>query len=273
MLELFWCQLRKHWHKSLSASSYIVWGWYVSLLVNETILCTLYARIIIVSIDTVIRVQGLVKEYGSGDNIVRAIDRANLEIQSGEFLMITGRNGSGKSTLMHLMALLDDFSEGEITLFGNKVSGLKPIAKSKLRLKEVGYIFQEYALIQELTTLENVMLPALMLGSIKQAKEKAHKLLDKVDLGHKENRLPSQLSGGEQQRVAIARALINEPKIIFADEPTANLDSFASKDVLEIFRKLNKDDGITLIMVTHEPEELTYATRTISLKDGKIYEK
>ncbi len=222
---------------------------------------------------SVITVQDLVKDYGSGDNITRAINHANLEVKSGEFLMITGRNGSGKSTLMHLMALLDDFNEGEITLFGNKAAALNPKDKSKLRLKELGYIFQEYALIQELTALENVMLPSLMLGSYGHAKKKAHKLLEKVNLGHKENRLPSQLSGGEQQRVAVARALINDPKIIFADEPTANLDSFASKDVLDIFKKLNKEDGITIIMVTHEPEELVYATRTVSLKDGKIDKK
>lgn len=224
------------------------------------------------SSNSVISVSDLVKTYGSGDNRTIAINHANLEVYTGEFLMVTGRNGSGKSTLMHLSALLDDFDSGEITLFGNKASNLKTKDRSLFRLKELGYIFQEYALIQELTALENVMLPALMLGSYKSAKLKAHKLLKKVNLDKKENRLPAQLSGGEQQRVAIARSLINNPKIIFADEPTANLDSYASKDVLDIFKILNKKDGITIVMVTHEPEELVYASRVVNVKDGKIYE-
>jgi putative ABC transport system ATP-binding protein len=138
------------------------------------------------------------------------------------------------------------------------------------RLNRLGYIFQEYALIAELTALENVMLPAMMLESYKNAKKRAKGMLTKIGLDHKYNRLPSQLSGGEQQKVAIARALINHPKIIFADEPTANLDSTASVDVLEIFKSLNEKEGITIVMITHEPEELVYANRIIQLSDGKI---
>jgi len=220
-----------------------------------------------------VSINKLVKEYESSGNVTRAINGVSLVISFGEFLMVTGRNGSGKSTLMHLMALLDDPTSGEIIINGQRASDLKEKEKFRLRLKELGYIFQEYALIQELTAIENVMLPAMMLTSHKNAKKKAEALLKKVNLENKMNRLPTQLSGGEQQRVAVARSLINDPKIIFADEPTANLDSFASKDVLEIFKKLNREDGITIVMVTHEPEELAYATRVINLRDGKLNEK
>lgn len=134
----------------------------------------------------------------------------------------------------------------------------------------MGYVFQEYALISELSVLENVMLPAMMVGTSKEAMKRAVSLLSKVDLKNKEKRLPSELSGGEQQRVAIARALVNEPKIIFADEPTANLDTVASKKVLEIFKNLNEKDGITIVMITHEEEELVYASRKILLSDGRM---
>jgi len=222
---------------------------------------------------TVICAKAIVKDYEIGGNTNRALNGVNLKISKGEFLMITGRNGSGKSTLLHLMALLDDLTSGNVVISEEQVSNLSERDKSKLRLSELGYIFQEYALIQELTALENVMLPSMMSNSKKIARRKAEELLKKVDLYHKENRLPTQLSGGEQQRVAIARSLVNNPKIIFADEPTANLDSVASKEVLELFKKLNQEDGMTIIMVTHEPEELAYATRVVNMKDGKLHEK
>lgn len=218
-------------------------------------------------------IKNLYKDYKSGDNLVPAIKGVSLNIRYGEFLMITGRNGSGKSTFMHISALLDDPTSGEIYINNQDVSTLKEKDKIKLRLSSLGYIFQEYALIQDLTAIENVMLPALMLNNFKDAKKMATKLLKKVDLDHKMNRLPPELSGGEQQRVAIARSLINNPKIIFADEPTANLDSVASKDVLDIFKKLNQTDNITIIMVTHEEDELVYASRIVNLKDGVLHEK
>ncbi len=220
-----------------------------------------------------VSIKNLVKDYGAGDNVTRAVNSVSLDISPGEFLMITGRNGSGKSTLMHIMALLDEPTKGEIFINGKDLSHVKASAKSKLRLRELGYIFQEYALIAELTALENVMLPAMMLAGRKAARQKAQELLKKVNLEKKQKRLPTQLSGGEQQRVAVARSLINDPKIIFADEPTANLDSIASVEVLEIFKKLNRDEGITIVMVTHEPEELAYASRVINLSDGKLNEK
>ncbi len=218
-------------------------------------------------------INSIKKSYKSGGNITHAVNNISLEIPFGEFLMITGRNGSGKSTLMHLMALLDNLNSGEIFINGEKVSDLHESQKMKLRLESLGYIFQEYALIQELTALENVMLPALMINKFSVAKKQAVSLLKKVDLKDKMKRLPSQLSGGEQQRVAIARSLVNNPKIIFADEPTANLDSVASKHILDIFKKLNNQDNITIAMVTHEPEEYIYASRIINLRDGKLNEK
>ncbi len=221
----------------------------------------------------VVSIKNLIKDYGSGENVTRAIKGISLDIEPGEFLMITGRNGSGKSTLMHIMALLDNPTSGEIIINGKELSHSKEKTKSELRLRELGYIFQEYALIAELSALENVMLPAMMLMRRKAARQKAETLLKKVNLEKKQKRLPTQLSGGEQQRVAVARSLINNPSIIFADEPTANLDSIASIDVLEIFKKLNKDDGITIVMVTHEPEELAYASRVINIKDGKLNEE
>lgn len=220
--------------------------------------------------DIVIKAENITRIYESGGLKVKALDNVSLEIKRGEFLIITGRNGSGKSTLLHQLALLDVPNSGEIYIDGQKTIHLSEQKRMEFRLNELGYIFQEYALIAELTALENVMLPAMMMTTNKIARAKATEILDKVGLRDKMKRLPSQLSGGEQQRVAIARALINHPKIIFADEPTANLDTIASHDVLEIFKKLNETEKITIIMITHEPEELVYASRTIKLSDGKL---
>lgn len=220
--------------------------------------------------ESIIKVENLVKIYHSGGSDVKALDDVSVEVAAGEFLMITGRNGSGKSTLLHHMALLDFPNSGEVIVRGRKTSHLSEKKRSELRLCQLGYIFQEYALISELSALENVMLPAMMVGTFKEAMKRAVSLLNKVDLNNKEKRLPSELSGGEQQRVAIARALVNEPKIIFADEPTANLDTVASKKVLDIFKNLNEKDGITIVMITHEEEELVYASRKIQLSDGRL---
>ena len=220
--------------------------------------------------DPIISVKGLTKIYQSPAGDTTALNNVSLTIQPGEFLMITGRNGSGKSTLLHQLALLDDYDKGEIIIDGQKTSHLSEKKRIVLRLRQLGYIFQEYALISELSALENVMLPAMMLGSNKEAKEKALMVLASVGLAKKHHRLPAELSGGEQQRVAIARSLVNNPKIIFADEPTANLDTISSKEVLEIFKDLNQKDKITIVMVTHEPEELIYASRQLKLVDGRV---
>ena len=217
----------------------------------------------------IIKTDSITRIYGSGSSRFKALNKLSFDIFSGEFLMITGRNGSGKSTLLHQLGLLDKPDEGEVCIEGQNTVDLSEKKRMDFRLKRLGYIFQEYALIAELSALENVMLPAMMLESKKVAKRRAIELLTRIGLKEKYNRLPAHLSGGEQQRVAIARALINRPKIIFADEPTANLDSVASKDVLEIFKNLNKD-GITIVMITHEPEELVYASRIVKLSDGRL---
>jgi len=217
-----------------------------------------------------IQARNISKTYYAGTKKFKALNEVSIEVRSGEFVMITGRNGSGKSTLLHQLALLDSPDVGEIRIQGEITSHLPESRRMGLRLSRLGYIFQEYALIAELTALENVMLPAMMLGSSGLAKRKATDLLNKVGLEQKFSRLPSQLSGGEQQKVAIARALVNDPKIIFADEPTANLDTVASKDILSIFKFLNEKEGITILMVTHEPEELSYASRKINLVDGRV---
>lgn len=219
---------------------------------------------------SIVAVEGLTKIYRSPAGDTTALDNVSLTIQTGEFLMITGRNGSGKSTLLHQLALLDNYDKGEITIDGQKTSHLPEKKRIDLRLRQLGYIFQEYALISELSALENVMLPAMMIDSNKEAKTKALQVLQSVGLAKKHHRLPAELSGGEQQRVAIARSLINNPKIIFADEPTANLDTVSSKEVLEIFKTLNQEHGITIVMVTHEPEELAYASRQLKLADRRI---
>ncbi|MFA5069889.1 MAG: ABC transporter ATP-binding protein [Patescibacteria group bacterium] len=220
--------------------------------------------------DPIIKVKNLFKTYKLGEVRVPALSGVSLEINEGDFLIITGRNGSGKSTLLRQLALVDRPNEGEIYIGGKEVAKMSTKERRAMRLNKLGYIFQEYALIPELTALENVMIPAMMLQSSKECRGRAKELLDKVGLGHRFDNLPSQLSGGEQQKVAIARALVNDPEVLFADEPTANLDTVAAKEVLGIFKHLNEHDKHTIIMVTHETEEEVYANRLIKLADGKI---
>jgi putative ABC transport system ATP-binding protein len=217
-----------------------------------------------------IAIQNITKIYDLGEVKVHALNGVSLTINKGDFLIITGRNGSGKSTLLHQLGLLDQPNSGKISLNDKEVTAMPEKARSNLRLRHLGYIFQEYALIAELTALENVMLPARMIQPPKSCKQRAKDLLAKVGLEKKVNNLPRQLSGGEQQKVAIARALINDPTVIFADEPTANLDTIAAGDVLAIFQRLNKHEKHTVVMITHEQEETKYANRLIKLQDGKI---
>jgi putative ABC transport system ATP-binding protein len=219
---------------------------------------------------TLIKVNNIFKTYKLGEIRVPALNGVSLEINKGDFLIITGRNGSGKSTLLRQLALVDRPDSGEIYLKDKEVTKMHSTDRRNLRLTKLGYIFQEYALIAELNAMENVMLPAMMLEPIKKCKPRAELLLKKMGLENKMNNLPSQLSGGEQQKVAIARSLINNPEVLFADEPTANLDTFAAKDVLQIFKKLNQDEKHTIVMVTHEKEEEVFANRLIKLEDGKI---
>ncbi len=217
-----------------------------------------------------IQVNDLEKTYTLGEIQVKALRGLSLTIAYGDFLVITGRNGSGKSTLLHQLGLLDYPDAGEIFFDGQEVTRMPEKRRTELRLRNIGYIFQEFALIPELTALENVMLPAMMIGATGSGRKRAEELLAQVDLESNLDHLPSQLSGGEQQKVAIARALINDPMIIIADEPTANLDSVAAADVISVFQSLNRESDHTIVMVTHEPEETAAGNRVMTIADGLI---
>ncbi|MCK5211433.1 ABC transporter ATP-binding protein [Candidatus Parcubacteria bacterium] len=218
----------------------------------------------------IIKIKNLKRVY-EGRVPTQALKGVDIEIEKGEFVAIMGRSGSGKSTLLHQLGLLDDPTFGEIIIDGVDVLGLTSRQQTHFRLTKLGYVFQEYALLPELTALESVYLP-LMKQGIKKVEyiKRATDVLAKVGLEERLHHLPRELSGGEQQRVAIARAIVNNPKILFADEPCANLDSESSETVLKLFQKLNKELGQTIVMVTHEPEDKKYVERVISLKDGLI---
>ena len=217
-----------------------------------------------------IKVKNIKKIY-PGKVPTYALRGISFEITEGEFVAIMGKSGSGKSTMLHQLGLLDSPTEGEIIIDDVDVSKLSDGEKTLFRLQRLGYVFQEYALIFELTALENVLLPAFALnGSHQNYRDRAIKMLDKVGLKERVDHRPNELSGGEQQRVAIARALINNPKILFADEPTANLDTNSSREILELFKKLNQEMGQTIVLVTHEPDDRKYVDRVLWFKDGLL---
>ncbi len=221
----------------------------------------------------IIEVKNLKKTY-PGTVPTHALKDINFKVKKGEFVALMGRSGSGKSTLLHQLGLLDTPTAGEIIINGVSLTSFTEKQKAEFRLKKLGYVFQSYALLPELTALESVYLPLMLSGvSKKEYLKKAKQMLDKVGLSERINHLPKEMSGGEQQRVAIARALVNNPLILFADEPTANLDSESSQVILNLFRELNKKIGQTIIMVTHEPEDEKYVDRVIWLKDGIISEE
>ena len=220
-----------------------------------------------------ILVKNLCKTYGHGLAATQALKGIDMKVAPGEFVAIMGRSGSGKSTLLHILGLLDMPTSGDIIIENRDVLKLSEAEKAKFRLEELGYIFQEYSLLPEMTILENVYLPALCLGKENAFKKRATELLEIVDLGEQLKHYPNEVSGGEQQRAAIARALINRPKILFADEPTASLDMASARVVLELFKKLNQELAQTIVMVTHEPEDEKYVDRVIWLKDGLIEEE
>jgi putative ABC transport system ATP-binding protein len=217
-----------------------------------------------------IKVNNLHKVYNKGQNATHALKGVSLDVDSGEFVAIMGRSGSGKSTLLHLLGLLDAPTEGEIVIDNRNVLKLSEEEKARFRLSELGYVFQEFSLISEMTILENVYLPAVCLARENHYRERAKGMLETVGLGERLNHYPNEVSGGEQQRTAIARSLINKPKILFADEPTASLDAASAGIVLELFKKLNREFNQTIVMVTHEPEDKKYVDRVIWLKDGLI---
>ncbi|MGD0353907.1 MAG: ABC transporter ATP-binding protein [Dehalococcoidia bacterium] len=221
-----------------------------------------------------LEVVNLSKIYKTGSVEVRALDGVSFTVPTGDMVCIMGKSGSGKSTLLRQLGLLDRPTAGEILLDDRSVTRLPDSATSSLRLRNLGYVFQEYALLTELTAHENVYLPGMMLGGRGvDYKKRAAELLELVDLGGRIRHYPKELSGGEQQRVAIARALINRPKIIFADEPCANLDSISSKLVMETLVNLNRDTSVTIIFVSHDPDDKQYARNLIVLSDGKIVEQ
>jgi putative ABC transport system ATP-binding protein len=215
--------------------------------------------------------KNLTKIYGLGEVQVRALDGVSFTVATGDMVCIMGKSGSGKSTLLRQLGLLDRPTSGEIILDGKVVTKLSDSARATLRLQYLGYVFQEYALLAELTAHENVYLPGMMLGEKGiDFRKKAKELLEMVGLGRRILHYPKELSGGEQQRVAIARSLINNPSVIFADEPCANLDSISSKRVMETLVGLNREMKITIIFVSHDPDDKKYARGLIVLSDGKI---
>lgn len=217
-----------------------------------------------------IKARGIIKTYISGSVTTHVLKGVDVDIANGEFVAIMGRSGAGKSTLLYQLSLLDRPTEGSIEIDGENVLLLTSEERVKFRLHNLGYVFQDYALLPELCAWENVALLLLMQGRAKEeAKRLAIEALEKVGLGERVNNLPNQLSGGEQQRVSIARAIAHSPKIIFADEPTANLDTETSNKVLQIFLDLNKN-GQTIVMVTHEPEYAQAAGRIIKVADGHV---
>jgi putative ABC transport system ATP-binding protein len=221
----------------------------------------------------VLRACGLRKEYGKGEGLVRAVDEVDLDVASGETVAVMGPSGCGKSTLLHLLGGLDRSSGGELWLDGERIDQLGERALARLRRDKIGFIFQAFHLMDELTAAENVELPALLAGrSARSARRRAAELLDRVGLADRAGHLPSQLSGGQRQRVAIARALVSEPQLVLADEPTGNLDSQATVEVLRLFEDLHSS-GQTLLVVTHDSRIAATADRLISMRDGAFVDE
>lgn len=217
-----------------------------------------------------ISVQHLERTY-PGKVPTLAVKDISFDVARGEFIAIMGRSGSGKSTLLHQLSLLDTPTGGSIHIDGADILALSSAEKTRYRLEHLGYIFQEYALILEFNALENVYLPAMALGSnVKEYRKRAAELLEIVGLKERLHHYPNELSGGEQQRVAIARSLVNSPKVLFADEPCANLDVSSAKNIMELFSRLKHELNQTIVMVTHEEEDRQYVDRIIRLSDGCI---
>ena len=223
--------------------------------------------------EPLIRIVGLRKSYVLGDVSVHALRGVDVEIAAGTFVTVVGASGSGKSTFMNILGLLDRPSGGHYLLEGEDVSGFDRDRRAVLRNRKIGFVFQNFNLLPRTSALENVELPLLYNGQPHSGEERDRKalgLLEAVGLGERAHHMPNQLSGGQQQRVAIARALVNDPEILLADEPTGNLDSRTSVEIMEILQRLNRDKGITILLITHEHDIAEYGHRVITFRDGRV---
>jgi putative ABC transport system ATP-binding protein len=223
---------------------------------------------------SIITARELTKVYGRGATEVRALDGVDFDVAPGEFVAIMGPSGSGKSTLLHVIGALEPASSGTVELEGDRYDCLDDDGLTRLRRERMGFVFQFFNLLASLSALENVLLPALIARrATDDMRERASQLLSRVDLGGRADHTPSELSGGEQQRVSIARALLLSPHLVLADEPTGNLDSRAGAEILRLLRDLNRDEGVTIVMVTHDPSAAAIADRIVFLRDGRIVEE
>ena len=218
---------------------------------------------------SIIKIENISKHYGIGDNLVKALDNVSLEIQEGEFIAITGASGSGKSTFLHIIGSVDKPTSGKVLLENQDIYAMNDDEQSKLRRKKIALIYQFYNLIPTLNVKENITLPT-MLENDKIDEKYLNELLDLLGLSNRITHLPNELSGGQQQRVSIGRALLSKPKVLLADEPTGNLDSKNSKEIMELLKTANEKYKQTIIMVTHDKELARYANRIITIEDGKI---
>ncbi|MCR4796450.1 MAG: ABC transporter ATP-binding protein [Ruminococcus sp.] len=221
--------------------------------------------------DNIIEIKALCKSFGVKGNRTQVLDNVSLAVGKGEFISLMGASGSGKSTLLYLLGGLDTPDSGEIFINGQDISKMRDKELSKLRREGMGFVFQFFNLVQNLTVEDNILLPLVMDGKkLKDNSERLNDILDKVGLSDKRKCYPNQLSGGQQQRCAIARAVIYEPQILLADEPTGNLDSKSGTEIMELFKRINDEKGITILMVTHSGECAAYSDKVITLCDGRI---
>lgn len=221
--------------------------------------------------NAVISVRDIVKDFPSGTGPVRILNGINVDVHTGEFVAIMGPSGSGKSTFMNILGCLDTPTDGSYHLNGQEVSRLNAIQLAGIRNRFIGFVFQGFNLLPRTTLADNVAMPLIYAGvNAKERRARAAEMLKLVGLGHRLDALPSQISGGQQQRVAIARALVNRPALILADEPTGNLDTKTSDEIMALFQRLNREEGITLLLVTHEPDIAAHASRLVRLVDGRV---
>ena len=221
--------------------------------------------------EVIVKTDEVIKEYRMGTNVVKALSGVNLEIYQGEYLSLMGPSGSGKSTLFNMIGALDRPTTGNVFIDGQNTSSLSMSQIAWLRCHKIGYIFQSYNLLPVMTALQNVTLPMIFAGlSVKERNVKGEELLERVGLGERVHHLPDELSGGQRQRVAIARALANDPNIILADEPTANLDMTIGREIITLVKRLNTENNVTIISATHDLKMLDVSDRIVDIRDGKV---